>query len=1340
LFDQKTYCPYTGLRSFTEEEAIYFKGRDQHIEEASQQLEDRKFLMLTGSSGDGKSSLVYAGIVPYARSGFIKSQFSNWLVADFKPERKPFKNLCESLASMLGIPSVSTVEAELSHGYSSLVELYKNSNFYNTIDGNEGQEYNEKEKTNLRRQSANLLILADQFEEFFTNPENYFNGKVSQESSLVINLLLETARIAQEENLPIYVVCTMRSDYIGHCSAFRDLPEFIGYSQFFVPRLNRKQLQEVIEEPALLSGNSISRRLVQRLIYDITEGVDQLPILQHALNQIWRAAENGKEEMDLIHYAMVGGIKGNELPHGDQNKFESWFNELPEKIQACYEHHSLQNVLNTHANKLYATAAEYYNQKNKDNLNEEDVNHLIQNVFVCLTKIDHGRAVRNRMTLSEISEITDIDGLTSEKLKNLTAIFRDPNNTLIQPFIDEDGNDPLGEEDLLDISHESLIRNWNSLKSWASEEFNHVNTYRDYKHQVDRWIEHNRSSDYLLPIGTLTHFEDWFKKIEPNKYWINRYNQEIEDKEKRLLVSEEILDDCNKYLKASGQKHIITRSVMKLGALKIAAALGIMAILLFSSFYIYEEYSKSEEIISNKILSEGIELLNDVNAGLNVKSGFIIEMTRADKDNFDLIFSELDPHRSLEISLMVSEDLLYRYQHRKHFLIDRSIHIADAMLDTLYNNDLDSVPVNQFLKDHDGLLYTLDVLQYFQPSKEWEAMIKKHATHLADYIITNLESPEDFNPEAIHLNNSFELILNNNAWNSQQIATLLNHISPLENDYSGKMSKYFESDNTMRIGRVNSDLSHNGLYQELAYLYADNGNVSKTLNCIDTLLKYNQSYFIKDYNLLQDNATNISAYFLINNDLEGLDRFIDGYCLKSGISRIDFLDKLAGRSIFSIRTGEKSINSNASYLHNLNLGLMEDATRLKIFDLYEDEIMKIKNPDNRNFKLALLYKHKAMFIAQKQILSTGTYDKNSIQPLYSKAVQYYKQVFDSHLEESVDRMQWSSRVIKSKRKAQFIFPGYLEYQNIWVPRAYGYHYMNTSFIEYLANNELVNELFNDQDDINNISEWTSYIVNVKGISQFTPAEAILDFEALSNFIHQINKNLNFSKEELTSLKVLTAINLFRSEKNDEAIKVVEKIEFDNLQASIQDITNAIINMKFLNIGILAYYLKSNGESETFEKIIDAFDLPVNKSSLLAYIASQLGINNKIEECRELLARAKIEESKRESANPSSVARIAVANVVLPDMEGYSEARRLWKNFPNKNFLDNYIASHLSTVGFAWRSYEDIEKLTPAQGRLVRYTRIGGGIRKHKNLNEIEEWQFYDSTNSWWWNGIFYSNN
>jgi hypothetical protein len=291
-------------------------------------------------------------LFPMARAGFLKSKYTQWNVADFRPERTPFKNLCRAIAKQLGIGNPQTVESELQHGFSALVDLYRNSKCFVDVDSVAWQQADDSERASLKRSAANLIIIVDQFEEFFTNPENYHHGVPSRDSNLVLNVLLETARIALEEDLPIYIVFTMRSDYIGQCAAFRSLPEYIGFSQFFVPRLNRSQLQQVIEEPATLSGNQISRRLTERLIHDISEGVDQLPILQHALNQIWHAATSGKEEMDLIHYAMVGGMSSGELPEDQVDRFVKWFAKLPEKIKECYQEPNLQNVLDTHANKI----------------------------------------------------------------------------------------------------------------------------------------------------------------------------------------------------------------------------------------------------------------------------------------------------------------------------------------------------------------------------------------------------------------------------------------------------------------------------------------------------------------------------------------------------------------------------------------------------------------------------------------------------------------------------------------------------------------------------------------------------------------------------------------------------------------------------------------------------------------------------------------------------------------------------------------------------------------------------------------------------------------------------
>ena len=108
MFEAEQICPYTGLRSFTEEESLYFKGREDDIDQATEQLQRNKFLMLTGASGDGKSSLIYAGIIPNARAGFLKSKYTQWCVAISDLNEHRFIIYVKSIARQLDIPNANS--------------------------------------------------------------------------------------------------------------------------------------------------------------------------------------------------------------------------------------------------------------------------------------------------------------------------------------------------------------------------------------------------------------------------------------------------------------------------------------------------------------------------------------------------------------------------------------------------------------------------------------------------------------------------------------------------------------------------------------------------------------------------------------------------------------------------------------------------------------------------------------------------------------------------------------------------------------------------------------------------------------------------------------------------------------------------------------------------------------------------------------------------------------------------------------------------------------------------------------------------------------------------------
>jgi hypothetical protein len=108
---------------------------------------------------------------------------------------------------------------------------------------------------------VNLLVVVDQFEELFrfqrlrTDEQTNFSG-VSEGAGAFVNLLLEAKK---QTTYPIYVVLTMRSDFLGDCPQFLGQAEAINEGQYLVPRMNRDERREPSEVPSVLEEQK-SRR------------------------------------------------------------------------------------------------------------------------------------------------------------------------------------------------------------------------------------------------------------------------------------------------------------------------------------------------------------------------------------------------------------------------------------------------------------------------------------------------------------------------------------------------------------------------------------------------------------------------------------------------------------------------------------------------------------------------------------------------------------------------------------------------------------------------------------------------------------------------------------------------------------------------------------------------------------------------------------------------------------------------------------------------------------------------------------------------------------------------
>ncbi len=1183
--DMNNICPYTGLRSFTEDESIYFKGRDHQIDQLTGLLEQNKFLMVTGASGEGKSSLVYAGLIPNARAGFFKAKYTNWVVADFRPERNPVRNMAHSISDKFNLPP-ATVETELRRGFSSMIDLYTHSEFFIDEENEKWKELEETEQRARKRKAANLMIIVDQFEEFFTNPENFYHEAPSQDSQIVVNLMLETARIALKKNIPVYVVCTMRSDYIGQCSAFRGLPEYIGFSQFFVPRLKRKDLKQVIEEPAILSGNRISQRLIERLVYDLSEGVDQLPILQHALTQIWLAAKYGNEEMDLLHYAMVGGMPANELPDNDKKLFSTWFKSLPEHQQKYYHQAGLNKVIEIHASVLYENAWEYYNRSNPENpISQREAKRIIALTFSGLTKIDNSRAVRNRMSLGELTEIINTPNLNLNVIGQVLNIYREEGNSFIRPFkTDDPESQTLKEETVLDITHESLIRNWNKLKVWANREFEFYSTFLDFKKQLDRWKSHGKSRDFLLPIGSLSYFENWYEECKPNVGWLKRYSESNGDAHHRTSEAEKLLSDTQEFLKRSARNVVVTRTFMKYGPQRIATLFAILVMIVLSGFYWYDAEQKANERVINRTRSEALTLMNSPEV-LNQDKAFHLLIEERYESGYLISYLEsINQKDRISLAIETYKFLMY---------IDKYIEdpIKDQIVDFIFkdlNSPDDAIDSDFVLTQTNKFIIVLMRDNYYSPTDEKEKFLIELTERNKDNVVNFYKKTGNFSPTLpFELNLAIQLWLTTGKASPEDLDEVLNAISPAAGHAGQNAFSFYHPKGSFEPnGRQPIDFN-NG-YHTLATLYACKGDIEGVEWAFRQILENGQREYFELARVF-NNHQNILGYLYQYRHRHLAPRLIkwietntdDNPAItvyRNTIIRSGYITHL----YIGANLEPQALRSYRGYIYP-NLFFADRFVFDQMNEDYEKHIQQIRDPSDRNFQLAFNMKRKAVFTHKYWFDRRMEIDLDLLDSWLDLAFEYYSKIDGSFLNErmssTIPYFGDGVRTTLPRRKELFIYP---DYKDGW----FSWTYHSDMVYNYMERKGWLSKMFVTSDDLETIHFWVAKAFEVK---PFPPPGTMDNHYTLSD--ETLTHVLNFIETHPGGAEVDK--NLFylilanRSFENQDTVKAFEFYrKFD--QQAISRASNKYEYVEktfFLNMmSMLAVHLAHYG------KIMESVDL------------------------------------------------------------------------------------------------------------------------------------------------------
>ena len=451
--------PFPGLRPFLEEEQHLFFGRESQVDTMIDKLSATRFLAVVGTSGSGKSSLVNCGLKPALRRGTMASAGTSWRMAHFRPGSDPIRAMAQALVQPDGLFRTSDIEGM---SVQEIVEATLRMSKLGLVDAYE---------QSILDQSPNLLVIVDQFEELF----RYRNLQLSAEGSqgtdekaiAFVNLLLEAASSPH----PIYVVITMRSDFLGDCAQFEGLPEAINRGQYLVPRMSRDERGSAIAGPAAVAGGEISPILLTRLVNDVGDNPDQLSILQHALNRTWAEwqRQGGAGAVDLPHYEAVG---------------------------------TMTHALDYHAEKAYGE------------LQGDQQKRICEKVFQAIT--DKGTDARGIRRPTSAAALCAITGVSIEELTSVLAAFRKPSRSFVMP----PASDAIASDTVIDISHESLMRVWNRLKTWVEEEAESAN---QYQRLVENASLHAKGAAGLMTDPELSLTLDWQRKRQPNAAWGERY-------------------------------------------------------------------------------------------------------------------------------------------------------------------------------------------------------------------------------------------------------------------------------------------------------------------------------------------------------------------------------------------------------------------------------------------------------------------------------------------------------------------------------------------------------------------------------------------------------------------------------------------------------------------------------------------------------------------------------------------------------------------------------------------------------------------------------------------------
>ena len=417
-------CPYRGLLPFREQDAALFFGRDAAVTQLQALLQRNTLVGVVGLWGSGKSSLVRAGLVPRLR----RDLNVGWEVATLVPGEQPWHALAAALGPLLETRKAWTEAERLAEAQRLGAQFAEGSVSLKDIV-----------VRILNQQSGGdrLLLVADQWEELYTACRNplAWRGFVGE--------LLDASAHA-----PLRVVLTMRLDFVAEALRFRPLEQRLRGVLMQLAPMARADLEQTIVQPAQKTGLTCEPALLERLLDDVGDSAENLPLLQFALRRLWE--QRREKGLWLQDYADMGGLQGA-MAH------------VAERIRASLS---------------------------------EGEQTALRNLMLDVVQPNPNRtAGRRRYRLSDLPEAARqrVPQLEAERLLAVSKSEETGQSTV-------------------EVAHEALLLNWAELQAWLAQDMDFLLWREDLRVRVAEWEQKRRPADLRLWGESLAQAESWSRQ------------------------------------------------------------------------------------------------------------------------------------------------------------------------------------------------------------------------------------------------------------------------------------------------------------------------------------------------------------------------------------------------------------------------------------------------------------------------------------------------------------------------------------------------------------------------------------------------------------------------------------------------------------------------------------------------------------------------------------------------------------------------------------------------------------------------------------------------------------